>query len=113
MSELKATPGPYIREGETVYALEHQGDFEKDGSPRMVNRFYCQVQGVGKNRGAGIEERIATAQLFAASWELFEALEELLRIDNAREESGLIIHRMPAHIRKKTHAALAKARGGE
>lgn len=112
MSKLKATPGPYIRERTTIYKLEHRDDYHEDGSPFFVNRFQAHVSGVGKDRGAPPEELEATAQLFAASWDMYEALEDARKaISNAIEVVGSRKGDPEFATLAKVEAALAKARG--
>ena len=77
MSEIKHTPGPYLREGTRVYALDETG---------TVKRMNARVEGgtavfdrrgpVGRSQRTTYEEVEATAQLFAASPELAQALEK-------------------------------------
>jgi hypothetical protein len=64
MSEVKHTPGEWLVDGTTVYALNEQG----------YNRFSALVQAghVGPMERTTIEELEANARLFALSAELLE-----------------------------------------
>lgn len=97
MSAAKHTPGPWLREGNTVYALMHFG-FRK-GVEQFKNRFWA---GVYKDREVSEEEREANAILIAAAPELLEALRPIV-------EHGAI----SAKILKQAQAAFAKATGGQ
>lgn len=77
----KHTPGPYLIDGNTIYALEHHG--WRKGEETFHNRFYAYVY---PERNCPSEEAEAVAKLFAAAPEMLEALR------NVREElkqSGL------------------------
>lgn len=106
MSETaKHTPGEWVREGLTIYALDESG---------TNNRFYTQVQGGWSWRslncnGGGTrtseEELEANARLIAAAPEMLEALKELRWVGN-----GMAARRA---ARAKADAAIARAATGE
>lgn len=79
MEKVKASPGPYLVAGTTVYALDETG---------KCNRFTAHVQpGFTRYHGGGlrkpgdsmdctsVEEAEAVARLFAASADLYSALQ--------------------------------------
>jgi hypothetical protein len=66
--ETKHTPGPWFRQGNTVYAL-HQTGCDK-GKPVMSNRFWVGVQ--IDYRNVPTEEQEANASLIAAAPESLE-----------------------------------------
>lgn len=74
--KTKHTPGPWLTEGNQVYAL-HQIGWKK-GEPIMSNRFYCGVYGDYKNLGDSVGELNANIKLIAAAPELLEALELII-----------------------------------
>lgn len=107
MSAAKHTPGPWLREGNTVYALMHFG-FRK-GVEQFKNRFWA---GVYKDREVSEEEREANAILIAAAPELLEALQmgyaetmDYIRLNNLGAENN--------HWLVLARAAIAKATGGQ
>lgn len=81
----KRTPGPYLREDRTIYALEHAG--WRKGKELFQNRFYAGFQG-GPNTPK--EEVEATAAYFQVAANNFDALVKAL------EESLTLI---PTYIR--------------
>ena len=107
------TPGPYLREGKSVYALNLQG----------TNRFYCNLQGGGANP-APESELIAVAELFATSWatadecdRLKVALELALdALDNSLRSAGtsvagyLATRKLMAKAQTQGRAVLDEAR---
>ncbi|MEX3933323.1 hypothetical protein AB4Y32_16220 [Paraburkholderia phymatum] len=70
MSETKHTPGPYLRTGTTVYALQHAG--WRKGEEQFCNRIYANVQ---RGPDCSTEEAEAVACLFQAAPDLLEALQ--------------------------------------
>lgn len=92
----KHTPGPWIRDGLTVYSLVSNG-FRK-GIELFVNRFSVFIKA---GRSCSAEEAEANARLIASAPELLEALIELR--DGYLENVGL-----PA---VRANAAIAKATG--
>jgi hypothetical protein len=70
MSETKFTPGKYMRDEHTVYALNDEG----------VNRFSANIMRGRDDSGekTTVAECEAVAQLFAASPDLYKALETVL-----------------------------------
>lgn len=112
MSETKWTPGEYKRAGSTVYVLNEQG----------ANRISARVeQGhVGKARSpfdldtrTSLEEAEATAQIFTAAHELYEALEAMIEPFNGFSKQEVERRTDPPQFRRvmAARAALAKARG--
>lgn len=99
----KHTEGPWLREGNTVYALMHFRWFK--GVEQFKNRFWASVY---KDKDVSEEEREANARLMAAAPELLEALNECadrLQIHMTHTED-LIAH-------MKACKAIAKAEGKE
>lgn len=90
MSERKHTPGPWMVEGRTVYALNDDG----------YNRFSALVQ----DAHTPGDELEANAQLIAAAPELLEALEALTANYADVEQGG-------SKNVDKARAAIAKATG--
>lgn len=107
----KHTPGPWLREGTSVYALQQDG--WRKGEPCMVNRFYAQVQ-FGRAGGelTPHEEVEANARLISAAPELLEALEWAVMSYNIGY-SKLIRGQNDEHCAAvdRLRAALKKARG--
>jgi hypothetical protein len=75
------TPGPWVRQGASVFAPYHNGHYDKNG-PEMCNRFSLHVehrQGAdsrtGDRFGCSQEEAEANARLIAAAPDLLMALE--------------------------------------
>jgi hypothetical protein len=95
----KHTPGPFLVEGTTVYALEF--DSWRGGKELMRNRIYANVQGY---RDTPKEELEAVATLFAAAPELLEALEKLIDAVSRNSLSDVILckHRAVDLIAKVT-----------
>ena len=65
------TPQPWLRDGLTVYALHHNGDYDH-GKPRLVNRFSARVDAL-THQGGTEEEAEANARLIAAAPDLLKA----------------------------------------
>lgn len=101
MSELKHTPGPYLRDGLTIYTLE-PGRFR--GKTIERNRWAAHVYREGTE--ASDAELLAVARLFAAAPELLEALEETLNWLTSYPGGGAL------GCYDKARAAIAKATGG-
>ncbi len=80
MSKNSFTPGPWLREGRTVYALMHAG--WRHGEEQFKNRFYFNVQA---DRECPVEEAEANAQLIAAAPELLDALKYARRFLNQKD----------------------------
>lgn len=103
MSEQRFTKGPYYRDGQVVCTKTSSGD---DAWSAYVENDFGD---------ASAEELEATAQLFSAAPDLYEALTEALPLvegfddaDYDREEGEEPI---VAPILRKIRAALAKAAG--
>jgi hypothetical protein len=64
----KHTPGPWLRDGKTIYALMHAG--WRKGVEQFKNRFYCSVYG---DKDCDDDEWEATARLIASAPDLLEA----------------------------------------
>lgn len=92
MSERKHTPGPWMVEGRTVYALNEDG----------YNRFSALVQ----DAHTPGDELEANAQLIAAAPELLEALEQFVAWVDAPCESAFSDSQLAS-----ARAAIAKATG--
>jgi hypothetical protein len=103
MTDTKPTPGPYKRDGRTVYALQPSGERRVP----LINRWAAHVQVAP---GTPEAEAEAVAQLFEAAPELVEALTsadaELERIAAiVSDEDGDLIEA----VREKVAEALRKA----
>lgn len=108
MSETKWTPGPWICDGRTVYALAPTGRWRK-GVEEMANRLDCRVQTSACLASAN--ELEADARLMAAAPELHEALTDALdQLEEHAENCGMS-RQIIAASWPKLRAALAKARG--
>lgn len=101
MSESKFTPGPYLRDGVTVYALQHAG--WRKGEEQFCNRIYASVQ---RGPGCPPEEVEAVARLFQAAPDLLEALR--LCYDHCRLYSREVERN---NVGEAVRAAIAKATG--
>lgn len=88
-SETKFTPGPYFRSDATVYALNPEG--------------YNSMSALVQSPHTPTRTLEATAQLFTAAPDLYEALDLLL----SEEENGTVCN----IDRQTARDALAKARG--
>lgn len=103
------TPGPWLREGQTVYALMHAG--WRKGVEQLKNRFSTYVQA---DRECPDEEHEANILLIAAAPEILEALQEA---ENALADYIPTVERTGASLNyghsvlKKASAAIAKATG--
>lgn len=100
MSEAKHTPGPWLVEGRTVYALIHSG--WKKGVQQFKNRFYASVQ---LDHEAPDVEAEANARLIAAAPELFYALRQIISDFPARRDW------LDPDLERIARAAIAKAEG--
>ncbi len=97
----KHTPGPYLRTGSFVYALT------KDERGRDRNRFSAHVYGVFANgQPKSDEETEATARLFEASPDLYDAAVELLGVYPC-----LVVNQEFEAAVEKLRAAVKKANG--
>lgn len=92
----KHTPGPWLREGNTIYTLTHSG--WRKGVEQLCNRFAAHV--AAYHVDCQPEEMEANVQLMAAAPDLLEALKGF--IDGA-EAMGWYTD--------KARAAIAKATG--
>jgi len=92
----KHTPGPWLREGCTVYALNGDG----------FNRFCAQTQ----DAHTGKNELEANAQLMCAAPDLLEALEAWISYHDD-EEDGVDSMLRYAKAIDMTRAAIARAKG--
>ncbi len=108
MSETKWTPGPWLRDGRTVYALEHAG--WRKSVEQFKNRFYASVQQTPTTPEEEIE---ANARLIAAAPELYEALAEFMDIWNSSDSRSASKQAQArrAAMWTKANAAIAKSRG--
>jgi hypothetical protein len=100
MKMSEHTPGPWLREGNTIYALMHHG--WRKGVEQMRNRFTTFVQ---KDREISDKELEANARLICAAPELLEAL-KLCRPHMYDHASNT-----PDEAFNKLCAAIAKAEG--
>ena len=76
----KPTPGPYLRDGATVYALTENSSTlprQRRNVP-FVNRFSAQVRGGGGKDGAPADELAAVAELFRKAPEMADAIRALI-----------------------------------
>lgn len=97
MNEPRFTPGPWERDGRTVYALEQYGE------ARYRNRFDLNVQSCTTPK----EELIAVATLVQAAPELYSALARLVvQCEAENEVAGYIVIDLHG-----AEYALSKARG--
>lgn len=101
MSENKHTPGPYLRTGTTVYALQHAG--WRKGEEQFCNRIYASVQ---RGPDCNEDEAEAVARLFESAPELLEALR--LCYDHCRLYLPEVEHN---NVGEVVRSALAKAIG--
>lgn len=69
--EVKHTPGPWLRDGKTIYSLTHAG--WRKGIEQFKNRFSATIQG---DFETPIFELEANADLIAAAPELLKALRQ-------------------------------------
>lgn len=69
MDERKHTPGPWLRDGRTVYALTHDG--WRNGVEQFRNRFYANVQ---PDRECGEDEAVANPALIVRAVNSHDAL---------------------------------------
>ena len=99
MSAEKHTPGPWLIQGNTVYALMHHG--WRKGVEMFKNRFSVQFS---FDSSCSKEEIESTKQLIAAAPDLLNALQSI--IDDIDSEFGTDCDY------NKARAAIAKATGG-
>ena len=99
----KHTPGPWLRDGRTVYALQHGG--WRKGEELLVNRFFTHIQRVPDCTD---EEAEANARLIAAAPELLEALKDLVRRYDPYAMTGPT---EGERVLAQAEAAIAKAEG--
>lgn len=111
MSE-KWTPGPWLRDGRTVYALRETGRFHR-GEPVLQNSFDVHVQ--GPHQHLSDVEAEATASLISAAPDLVDSIDPDTLDAIADEIGGEFKHTARAAslrgIAKRQRAALAKSRG--
>ena len=107
MNKVKHTPGPYLIDGNTIYALEHHG--WRKGEETFHNRFYAYVY---PERNCPSEEAEAVAKLFAAAPEMLEACKGIYAgvVSDGRSPDRLNINISFAAF-KAVEAAIAKADG--
>lgn len=96
------TPGPWLRENNTVYSLMHYG--WRKGTELFKNRFHTYVQA---DKECPDDEHEANVLLIAAAPELLEALESAL---DALENEGVTFW---SDTQDKARDAIAKATGGK
>ena len=99
MSAEKHTPGPWLIQGNTVYALMHH--VWRKGVELFKNRFSVQLS---FDSSCSKEEIEATKQLIAAAPDLLDALQSI--IEDIDSEFGTDCDY------NKARAAIAKATGG-
>jgi len=102
---MSHTPGPWFRDGKTVYALEHAG--YKKGHEMHRNRFSLRVTSDYE------QESEANTRLIAAAPELLDALREFMDIWGSVDAEGdsKRAQRRRAEMWTKANAAIAKAEG--
>lgn len=107
--EVKWTPGPWLREGTTIYALYVPEDPTerryKKGEPIEVNRFYANVSSCTREASEGEIE--AVSQLMQAAPKLYKELFRALAVINSPESFDL------EQVKNDIAAALRSARGEE
>ena len=101
---MNHTPGPWIREGFTVFALTNCG--RKKGIEQFKNRFWLRIYGYSDGSEVELE---ANAMLIVAAPDLLKALEMVRDADEDCKRDGLKC--MPSFARAKIDAAIAKAKG--
>lgn len=101
MSNGKHTPGPWLREGTTIYAVVQDG--WRKGEPLMVNRFSVHIN---RGKDSTPEELEAIACLTVAAPEMYEALKQCQEYLRFCLGSTSDVNPYPA-----MDAALAKAEG--
>ncbi len=84
------TPGPWLREGYLVYALQHHG--WRRGVEQFENRFHAHIE---THRTAPADEAESNTRLIAAAPELLDVLREVLSNDDRLMENGrdYLVHR--------------------
>jgi hypothetical protein len=100
----KHTPGPWLRDGRTVYALMSVG-FRR-GVEQFANRFWAGVQAGPE---CSDEETEAIARLMEAAPELLEALIKLEAMAERYRPQGAPL----PDAQKQARAAIAKATGDQ
>ena len=73
--DKEATPGPWLRIGDFVYALQ----LDPDGSGDQINRWSCEVHRDNGDQGAPEEERVAVAALITEARNALPAILSALR----------------------------------
>ena len=106
--DAKHTPGPWLREGNTIYALMHDG--WRKGVEQFRNRFFAQVQ---VDVSCGDEERNANALLIAAAPEQNTELTTAIEIIEKYGSDPAECVRRPQAWLPNGCAAIAKATGSE
>ena len=108
----KPTPGPWLRDGLTIYALHHDGEYRK-GVPTLVNRFSAHVEPCLYQGGPEAEAE-ANARLIAAAPDLLAVLVSVERFitetENPEDVWWTVKRRMVA-LGPQVRAAIAKAKG--
>ena len=103
--QTQHTPGPWLREGLTVYALHHYKNEYRKGLPVMVNRFYAHVDDC-LNQGGTEAEAEANARLIATAPKLLAVAEAALKwIDDHPDEGAY-------QIARALDEAITEAKGG-
>lgn len=101
------TPGPWLQEGLTVYALHHIGAY-RNGLPVLVNRFSAHIDPCTHQGGTELEAG-ANARLIAAAPDLLAAAELTLRQLKQTDPTSWTEAQWEVH--ETVVAAIAKARG--
>lgn len=106
------TPGPWLADGRTIYALTHYG--WRKGVEQLANRFSAHV---ALGHECDSEEAEANARLIAAAPCLLDALKRLnsatRRYMEERPESDAEWASDEPSVLSIVDAAIAKATGGE
>lgn len=103
MSKAKHTPGPWLIQGNTVYALMHH--VWRKGVELFKNRFSVQLS---FDSSCSKEEIEATKQLIAAAPDLLAALKSIA----IAMEDEVLVHDDQREAMRAATAAIAKATGG-
>lgn len=107
MSTPKHTPGPWLRDGNTIYALMHDG--WRKGVELFRNRFFAQVH---SDVSCDAEEAIANASLMSAAPDMWKALKLAQeRLIAKCEENLVAFNGKDVEALEAIGDALAKAAG--
>jgi hypothetical protein len=96
-TQVQHTPGPYLRDGATIYALTPNST---SVGPPEINRWSAHVQRQNGTDGAGADECEAVARLFQSAPDLLAALEYLVTIADDEGWSSFILGDAQAAIRR-------------